>query len=131
MNVVKRASIIQKGSAISTDEPVVIMEQITDPVELAKAEVRQKLFERNSAWFDAHATEIYRVHRGKCLCISGQELFVADTPAEVLALAKAAHPNDDGRFTRIIPKEILPRIYAHRLSLLPQSVCAVICDAGS
>ncbi len=111
---------------MSVDEPLIIMEQITDPVELAKAQAREELFERNSVWFDAHATEIYHTHRGKCLCISGEELFVADTPAEALALAKAAHPDDDGRFTRIIPKENLPRIYAQRWSLLPQPVGAAI-----
>ena len=104
---------------MSPVEPTVIMERVTDPVELAKAHALQERFERNLAWFDAHATEIYRTHRGKVLCISGQQLFVADTPAEVLALAKAAHPDDDGRFTRIIPKEILPRIYAHSQRLVP------------
>jgi hypothetical protein len=40
-------------------------------------------------------------------------LFVADTPKQVLALAKAAHPEDEGRFTRYIPRQNLTRIYAH------------------
>lgn len=93
--------------------PLVIKE-VTDPEELAKAKIQDERFERNWRWFEAHAAEAYTLHRGKCLCISGQELFVADTPAEVIALAKAAHPEDDGRFTRIIPKERTIRIYAHR-----------------
>lgn len=91
----------------------VTMEIVTDPVELAKARVQDARFERNWAWFNARAAEIYKEHRGKCLCIAGQELFVADTPEEVLALAKAAHPDDDGRFTRYIPKERTYRIYAN------------------
>jgi hypothetical protein len=35
---------------------------------------------------------------------------VADTPEEALALARAAHPEDDGSFIRYIPKEKLARI---------------------
>jgi prepilin-type processing-associated H-X9-DG protein len=98
-------------------QPAVVMEEVTDPTELAEAQARRERFERNCAWFDGHATEIYRSHRGKCICIAGQELFVAETPAEVLALAQAAHPEDDGRFTRIIPKERLARIYAHQFAV--------------
>jgi hypothetical protein len=99
---------------VVSDQSPVITEEVTDPSELAKAQARRERFDRNWVWFNAHAAEVYRTHRGKCICISGQELFVADTPAEVLALAKAAHPDDDGRFTGIIPKERLARIYAHQ-----------------
>lgn len=71
-----------------------------------------KRFERNRAWLEAHASEVYR-HRGKFICIAGQQLFVGDTVQEVLAQARAAHPEDDGRFTQYIPKETGPRIYAY------------------
>lgn len=87
------------------------MEEVTDAVELAKFSVRQAQMDRNWAWFEKHAEEIYRAHRGKFLCIAGAELFVGDTSEEVMALAAAAHPEDDGRFTRYIPKERLARIY--------------------
>src|SRR5438552_78580 len=91
-----------------------VMEEVTDTEELTKARAQDERFERNWAWFEAHAAEIYPRFRGKCLCIAGQELFVADTPEQALALATAAHPEDDGRFTRYIPKERTYRIYAHR-----------------
>ncbi|HEV8711216.1 MAG TPA: hypothetical protein VGX03_00090 [Candidatus Binatia bacterium] len=52
-------------------------------------------------------------YRGKCICIAGEELFVADTPEEAIAQAAAAHPEDDGRFVRYIPREKLARIYAN------------------
>lgn len=91
--------------------PRITVEQLTDPVELAKYGARQAQLDRNWAWFEQHAQEIYRAHRGKCLCIAGAELFVGETPEEVLALAAAAHPEDEGRFTRYIPKERLARIY--------------------
>jgi hypothetical protein len=95
---------------IRVKQPAITMEEVTDVVELAKARAQDERFERNWVWFEVHAAEIYARHRGKCLCISGQELFAADTPEDVLALACAAHPEDDGRFTRYIPQERTPRI---------------------
>jgi hypothetical protein len=94
----------------ATQSPI-LMEEVTDPAELAKARAQDERFARNWAWFEAHAPEIYATHRGKCICIAGEELFIADTPEEALAMAVAAHPEDDGRFTRIIPKEKVARIY--------------------
>ena len=93
--------------------PPIVMEEVTNPEELAKARVQRRRFDRNSAWLQAHIAEIYTRYRGKCICIAGEELFVADTPEEALALATTAHPEDDGRFLRYIPREKLDRIYAH------------------
>src|SRR5215468_4462995 len=92
-------------------QPPIIMEEVTDPVELQKAREQDERFERNWSWFEAHAAEIYSQHRGKCICIAGEELFIADKAEDVLALASAAHPEDDGRFTRYIPRERMARIY--------------------
>jgi hypothetical protein len=39
-------------------------------------------------------------------------VFVADTATAAIAQATAAHPDDEGWFTRYIPKEKLARIYA-------------------
>jgi hypothetical protein len=95
----------------------IVMEEVTDPAELQKAQAQDERFARNWAWFEAHAAEIYAAHRGKCICIAGEELFVADTPEEVLSMAIAAHPEDDGRFTRLIPRERLARVYADQWHL--------------
>jgi hypothetical protein len=93
--------------------PTVIMEEVTDPEELAKARVRWERFDRNWAWFQAHVPEIYSQHRGKCIGIAGEELFAADTPEEVIAWATAAHPEDEGWFIHYIPREKVVRIYAY------------------
>ncbi len=93
---------------IGTPSPPIIMEEVTDPSELERARAQDARFTRNWAWFEAHAAEIYTAYRGKYLCIASEELFVADTPEEALA----AHPHDDGRFTRLIPRERLARTYA-------------------
>ena len=92
----------------------IVMEELTDSSELANARAQNERFERNSAWLQAHIQEIYSNHRGKCICIAGEELFVGDTPEMVLAQAKASHPDDDGRLLRYIPKERIERIYANQ-----------------
>src|SRR4051794_25170828 len=97
----------------------VVMEEVTDPAELARARGQDERFERNWAWFVAHAADAYAAHRGKCICVAGEQLFVADTPQEVLALAAAAHPDDNGRFTLYIPREKVARIYADQRHLVP------------
>ena len=93
--------------------PPIVMEEVTDPEELAKARAQRKRFDRNAAWLQAHASEVYPRYRGKCICIAGEELFVADTPEEAVALASAAHPEDDGSFVHDIPRDKVARIYAH------------------
>jgi hypothetical protein len=90
-----------------------VMEEVSDPGELAKARAQRERFDRNVAWFQARASEVYTRYRGKCICVAGEELFVADTPEEALALATTAHPEDDGSFLRYIPREKLDRIYAN------------------
>jgi hypothetical protein len=51
---------------------------------------------------------------GKFLAVAGQEAFLADTPEEAWALARAAHPDDDGAFSRYVRPPGGPRIYANR-----------------
>jgi hypothetical protein len=89
------------------------MEIITDPVALASAEVRRRAFERNQAWLEAHASEVFSQNRGRFYCISGQELFVGESADAALREARAAHPDDEGRFTGYIPREKMDRIYAN------------------
>ena len=88
------------------------MQEVTDADELAKARKQREQFDRNSVWLQGNISEIYAKYRGKCICVAGQEVFVADTASKAIALATAAHPDDEGLFTRYIPKEKLARIYA-------------------
>ena len=99
---------------MTNHQNTIVMEEVTDPEELAKAQAQDELFERNFAWFQEHASEIFTRNRGKCIYIAGEELFAGDTPEEVISQAKAAHPEDNGGFIHYIPKEKVARIYAHR-----------------
>jgi hypothetical protein len=90
-----------------------VVEEMTNPSDVVRTRAQDDRFRRNSDWLQAHVTQVYERYRGKCICVSAQQLFVADTPEAVLALAKAAHPEDDGRLLRYIPSERMTRIYAH------------------
>jgi len=98
---------------MASQQSTIVMEEVTDPEELAKARAQDERFARNSAWLQAHIPEVYSRYRGKCVVIAGQELFAADAPEEAWALATAAHPEDDGSFIRYIPREKMARIYAY------------------
>jgi hypothetical protein len=98
-------------STSKSSPPPIVPRWVTDPVELEKSRVQDERFERNWRWFEAHAAEIYPRYRGMCFFIAGQELFVADTALEAIALAAAAHPEDDGRFTQYVSREQTIRIY--------------------
>jgi hypothetical protein len=82
-----------------------------NPDEAEHARRQHERFLRNAAWLNAHAAEVYCRHRGKVICVAGEELFVGETSEQVLASARNAHPNDDGAFFRYIPLEHVPRIY--------------------
>jgi hypothetical protein len=103
----------QAASMLDSKNPLV-MEFVTGSEELALSRARRERFDRNTAWFDQRSVEAYEQYRGKFICVSQEQIFAADTAAEAGALARAQHPDDDGRFTLYIPKERGVRIYANR-----------------
>jgi hypothetical protein len=93
-------------------DPLVVTE-VTDPTEMAQIRARHDRFLKNSDWLQAHIPAVYSQHRGKFICVAGQQLFAADSAPEAVALARKAHPEDDGFLFRYIPAKKLERIYAH------------------
>jgi hypothetical protein len=89
-----------------------MIEETMTAEEAAVAQKQDEQFKRNSDWLQAHIPEVYSKHRGKCICIAGQELFVSDSVEDAVAKATAAHPEDQGLLTRYIPKDKVARIYA-------------------
>lgn len=71
-------------------------ETLSDPDELARFHAQHERHCRNSDWLEAHWGEVLPQARGKFLAVAGQEAFIADTPAEAWAWAKATHPEDNG-----------------------------------
>jgi hypothetical protein len=101
------------GVTMNNEQHTIVMTEVTDPVELAAARAQHQQFDRNAAWLQLHASEVYPKVRGKFICIAGEELFVGDTAIEAAAKASAVHPEDKGRFVHYIPKENIRRVYAN------------------
>jgi hypothetical protein len=96
------------------EEPRFIIEEITDPEEIARALAQHERAKRNSDWLQAHWPDLLPQARGRHLAVAGQEAFIADTPEEAWAMAKAAHPDDTGALLRYVIPHRGPRIYAVR-----------------
>ena len=91
---------------------MMMYEDDVSPEELASMHAQDERHERNLTWLLPRLPAIHAEHKGKCICVAGQELFIADAPLEVIALAQAAHPEDDGRIVRYLSPCKGPRIYA-------------------
>ena len=87
-----------------------VMVEVTEPEENAKIKAQRERFRKNSDWLKAHVPQVYARHRGKFICVAGQELFVADTAPQTVAAARKAHPEDDGLLLRYIPREKMERV---------------------
>lgn len=105
--------VIQLKSTEDRWPPIEVIE-VTDPKEIAEAQRRREQFDRNSAWLQSHFDEVYTPeNRGKIICVAGQEVFVGDDVLEVVARAKAAHPDDGGYFTMRLARDKRVIVYAN------------------
>ncbi|HJY82219.1 MAG TPA: hypothetical protein VKK81_14190 [Candidatus Binatia bacterium] len=96
------------------NEPKFIIEEVTDPDEIARARAQDERHRRNSEWLQAHWADVLPQARGKFLAVAGQEPFIADTADEAWAWVDATHPEDNGAIVRYIRTEKGPRIYVDR-----------------
>src|ERR1700722_16512209 len=99
-----------EGPTVAESTSPVVMEIVTDPMELARSSARRERFDRNMDWLQAHAPEVFARHRGQCIVVAGEEVFAAETPEEAIAQAEAAHPQDDGMVIHYIPRDKVARI---------------------
>jgi hypothetical protein len=95
-------------------QPRFSIEEVTDPTEIARHRAQDERARRNSDWLQAHWADVLPQARGRFLAVAGQEAFIADTPEEARAMARAAHPDDDGLIAQYVRPERGPRIYADR-----------------
>ena len=94
--------------------PPAIVDVPTTPEERAANRAEHERFLRNVAWFNAHSAALYRDHRGKYVCVAGEELFVGEDPGIVFAEAAAKHPADRGAMFRWhVSTYPGPAIHAH------------------
>jgi hypothetical protein len=95
-------------------QPLVAVQEVDDPAEVAPRLQQRERARRNSKWLQSHWPMLLPRAVGKFLVVAGEEAFIADTPKDAWAQAKATHPEDNGAFLRYVPSEKGPRIYANR-----------------
>ena len=95
-------------------EPQWVIEEVTDPDEIAHFRVQDERHCCNSAWLQAHWADVLPQARGKFVAVAGQEACIAETSAEAWAWVETTHPEDNGAFVRYVRPEKGPRIYADR-----------------
>lgn len=91
-----------------------ILEEITDPAEVARCRAQHERGRRNIEWLESHWGDVLPQALGKYLAVAGQEAFVTAVPEEAWAWVRANHPEDNGAFVQYVIPEKGPRIYAHR-----------------
>lgn len=96
------------------DALVVEIPEVSD-AERAAGVAANAEFEKNVAWWNANVKAVGPRHVGEFVCVAGQELFAGDDSAEVMARAKAAHPDPgDGFLCFRIPTHSGPMIHVRR-----------------
>lgn len=95
-------------------EPQLVIEEVTDPAEIAASLARFARAKRNGDWLEAHWPDLMPQARGKFVAVAGQEGHVADTLEEALAWVRQTHPEDDAALVRYVRVGQGPRIYATR-----------------
>jgi len=96
------------------NEPRITIEEVTDPVEIARHRAWHEKARRNAEWLEAHWPEIRPQAQGKFVAVAGQEAFIADTGEQARALARTAHPDDEGMLSQYVFPPGGPRIYGYR-----------------
>lgn len=95
-------------------DPRTIVEDVTNPDEIARAESQHAQARRNSDWLQSHWNDVLPQAYGKFIAIAGQEAFIADTPRAAWTWAKATHPEDRGALVEYVMPPGGPRFYANR-----------------
>jgi hypothetical protein len=88
------------------------IEEVSEPSEIARSQLRDQCHRRNSEWLQAHWGDVMPQARGMFLAVAGQEPFIADSAAQASVWVDATHPEDPGAFVQYIRPETGPRIYA-------------------
>lgn len=83
-------------------QPPFTLEEVTDPVAIARSRVQNEQHQRNSEWLQAHWAELLPQAQGKFLAVAGQEAFVADRPEDAWTWAETERPEDRGAFVRFV-----------------------------
>ena len=96
------------------DQPRMVVEEVTDRDEIARAHAQHEQAGRNSDWLQAHWNDVLPQAYGKFIAVAGQEAFIAQTPRAAWDWARAKHPDDRGALVEYVIPPGGPRFYANR-----------------
>jgi hypothetical protein len=96
------------------NEPQAIVEEVTDPDEIARTQAQLQQARRNSDWLQAHWSDVLPQAYGRFIAVAGQEAFIAETPRAAWAWARAKYPDDRGALVEYVIPPGGPRFYANR-----------------
>lgn len=86
-----------------------LAELTIEPIPPEKRALWDRLHEehtKNALWFEARAPELFAQYRGQFVCVADGELFAGPDAKEVLARARAAHPDLPGaHYFQYIPQK--------------------------
>jgi hypothetical protein len=94
--------------------PPTILEELTDPQLIARSQAQHERAHQNSDWLQSHWSQLLPRAYAKHVAVAGQEAFIAETAEAALALARAAHPDDDGVFVQYVLPPQGPRLYGNQ-----------------
>src|SRR6266542_5369431 len=99
----------------AADQPAFLIEEVTDPDEIARFKEHHERAKRNSDWLQSHWDDVLPQARGKFLAVAGQEAFIADSSREAAAMARAAQRRRGARAIRL-PTHLAAHLCASPLS---------------
>lgn len=94
-------------------EPLVL-EEVTDPVEIARIRAALEQAKLNADWLETHWDDLLPAAFGKFIAVAGQKAFIADSPEAARRWADEFHPEDRGALVEYVLPPGGPRYYANR-----------------
>jgi hypothetical protein len=98
---------------LSMNKPKTTLQKATDPIESARSRVSEEQERREMHWLAAHWPEILLQAYGKYVAVVEEQFFIADTAEQAIALAQAAHPDNDGILAQYVFPPGGARLYGH------------------
>ena len=89
-----------------------IIEEVTDPKEIARHRAQDERHVRNLKWLESHWGDLPNA-RGRYVAVANEQPFVADTAEAAWNWAHGQSPPDDGAIVMRVPAERGWRIYAN------------------
>jgi hypothetical protein len=108
------AIFVRPKSGQPIEDIKVLIEEVADPAETARARAQHERAERNGDWLEQHWSDLLPQALGKFVAVAGQEAFIADAPEAAWAWARETHPEDDGAMVQYVRPQQGPKIYAYR-----------------